>query len=291
MACRLLPAKKPHILLAMDSLPDAADILLERDVQRLGRALYQKLKGEKPGVFDPAYWQGLPLDWTMGDAALKTDLFRLVDALPSLTSSEQIARHAREYLLVPDRPLPTGFRPALAATENPMAASISAFVIRQNVKRMAERFIVGRDARHSRNTLQKLWTQGYGFTVDLLGEATVNDAESETYARRYADLIDFLPTETAKWKPNSLLDIGPTGPLPRANISLKLSAMDHRLDPADPDGGVERLWKRTRPLLLRAKELGAFIHFDLEQWNLHEITLRLFERVALDPDFAAWPHL
>ena len=272
-------------------LPDAADILLERDVQRLGRALHQRLKGKTLGLFDAAYWQGLMFDWAIGDPALKTDLFRLVDALPALSTSEQIARHAREYLLAGGRDLPTGLGLALRATENPMAASISAFVIKRNVRHMAERFIVGQDARHARSTLKKLWDQGFGFTVDLLGEATVNPAESEAYARRYADLIEFLPGETAGWKANAILDSGPTGPIPRANISLKLSAMDHLLDPADPDGGVERLLKRVRPLLLRAKTLGAFINFDLEQWNLHEITYRLFERIALDPEFAAWPHL
>jgi RHH-type proline utilization regulon transcriptional repressor/proline dehydrogenase/delta 1-pyrroline-5-carboxylate dehydrogenase len=265
--------------------------LLEGDVQRLGRSLHQKLPRTSPNLFDAAYWQGLLLNWAMGDPALKTDLFRLVDALPSLSSSDQIARHAREYLLAGGRELPTGLGLALRATENPAAASISAFIIKQNVRRMAERFIVGRDARHARSKLKKLWDQGFGFTVDLLGEATVNAVESEAYARRYADLIEFLPGETARWKPWAILDQGPTGPIPRANISLKLSAMDHLLDPVDADGGVERLLQRVRPLLLRAKQLGAFINFDLEQWNLHEITYRLFERVALDPDFSDWPHL
>src|SRR5271163_1371463 len=93
---------------ALPDLPNASDILLERDIQRLGRALHQKLKGEKPGIFTPAYWQGLVLDWAMGDPALKTDLFRLVDALPSLTTGAQVARHAREYLLAGGRRLPTG---------------------------------------------------------------------------------------------------------------------------------------------------------------------------------------
>src|SRR5476651_495545 len=275
----------------LPQFPDAADILLERDVQRLGRALHQRLRGKAPGLFEAAYWQGLLLDWAMRDPSLKTDLFRLIDALPALSTSEQIARHAREYLLAGGRELPTGLGLALRATENSLAASISAFVIKQNVRRMAERFIVGRDARHARSKLKKLWNQGFGFTVDLLGEATVNAAESEAYARRYADLIEFLPGETAGWKVNGILDQGPAGSIPRANISLKLSAMDHLLDPADPDGGVERLLRRVRPLLLRAKELSSFINFDLEQWNLHEITHRLFERVALDPAFASWPHL
>jgi RHH-type proline utilization regulon transcriptional repressor/proline dehydrogenase/delta 1-pyrroline-5-carboxylate dehydrogenase len=275
----------------LPNLPDAADILLEGDVQRLGRALHQQLKDKTPGLFEAAYWQGLLLDGAMRDPAFKTDLFRLVDALPALSTSEQIARHAREYLLAGDRDLPTGLGPALRATENPLAASISASVIKWNVRHMAERFIVGQDARHARSKLKKLWDQGFGFTVDLLGEATVNASESEAYARRYADLIEFLPGETAQWKANPILDHGSAGPIPRGNISLKLSAMDHLLDPADPDGGVERLLKRVRPLLLRAKELSAFINFDLEQWNLHEITYRLFERIALDPEFAAWPHL
>jgi len=272
-------------------LPDAMDILLERDVQRLGRTLHQRLHGKKLGLFDAAYWQALLLDRAMRDPALKTDLFRLVDALPALSTSEQIARHAREYLLADGRDLPTGLGLALRATENPLAASISAFVIKQQVKHMAERFIVGQNADHARTKLKKLWDEGFGFTVDLLGEATVNDSESEAYAQRYADLIEFLPPETARWKPWAILDQGPVGPIPRANISLKLSAMDHRLDPADADGGVERLLIRVRPLLVRAKQLGAFINFDLEQWNLHEITYRLFERIALDPEFVAWPHL
>jgi len=272
-------------------IPDATDILIEGDVQRLGREFHQRLASKKPGLFEAAFWQGLVLDRAMRDPSLKTDLFRLVDALPALTTSDEIARHAREYLLANGRDLPTGLGLALRATENSLAASISAFVIKRQVRQMAERFIVGNDARHAHGKLKKLWDQGFGFTVDLLGEATVNAAESEAYARRYTDLIEFLPGETAGWKPSAILDSGPAGPIPRANISLKLSAMDHLLDPADPDGGVERLLKRVRPLLLRAKELSAFINFDLEQWNLHEITYRLFERVALDPEFAAWPHL
>ena len=274
------------------TLPEADDILIEHDVQRLGRSLHQRLRDRKPGLFEAAYWQALLLDRAMRDPALKTDLFRLVDALPALTTSDQIARHAREYLLADGRELPTGLGLALRATENPLAASLSAYIIKKNVRAMGERFIVGRDARHACAALKKLWDQGFGFTVDLLGEATVNAAESEAYARRYADLIDFLPAETTGWKSNGIPDQTLDSRfVPRGNISLKLSAMDHLLDPTDPDGGVERLLARVRPLVVRAKELGAFINFDLEQWNLHEITYRLFERIALDPEFAGWPGL
>jgi RHH-type proline utilization regulon transcriptional repressor/proline dehydrogenase/delta 1-pyrroline-5-carboxylate dehydrogenase len=276
----------------MDSAPEtshlpAADaILLEHDVQRLGRDLHRRLRSKSPSLFE-----GFLLDRAMADPSLKTDLFRLVDALPALTGSEAIARHAREYLLSGDRSLPMGLGLALRATQNPLAASISAFVIRRNVRAMAERFIIGHDARAALPALQRLWDDGCGFTVDLLGEAAVSAPESDAYVRRYADLIDYLPPECAHWKPRAILDQGPAGSIPRANISLKLSAMDHLLDAADPDGGVQRLLTRVRPLLARARELGAFINFDLEQWSLHEITYRLFETLAADTEFAAWPHL
>jgi RHH-type proline utilization regulon transcriptional repressor/proline dehydrogenase/delta 1-pyrroline-5-carboxylate dehydrogenase len=282
----------------MPSFPrDASDILLEHDIQKLGRTLHQRLRGREPGLFNAAYWQALMLDWTLRDPALKADLFRLIDTLPALRTHTQIARHAREYLLGEierngkNRQLPPGLGAGLRLTGNPIAASISAIVIRQNVRHMAARFIVGRDARQAQAPLNHLWGRGYGFTCDLLGETTVNENESEAYARRYADLIEFLPPETARWPDRPILDRGPLGKIPRTNISLKISAMDHRLDAADADGGVERLAARVRPLLRRAKELGAFIHFDLEQWGLHEITYRLFERLALEPEFAAWPDL
>ena len=269
--------------------PAADDILFEHDVQRLGRELHSRLKDKPHGIFEAAYDR--LLSRAMRDASLKTDLFRLIDALPALSTSEEIARHAREYLLAGDRSLPMALGLALRATENRLAGAISAFVIKRNVRGMAERFIIGRDARDARVALHRLWDQGCGFTVDLLGEASVSAGESEIYAQRYADLIEYLPPETARWKPSAILDQYPTGTIPRANISLKLSAMDHLLDPADPDGGVRRLMERVRPLLSRARELGAFINFDLEQWSLHEITYRLFETLAADPEFASWPHL
>ena len=263
----------------------------EEEIQALGRLLDEDIRRHQPGLLNPAYWQSLILDWTMSDPALKTDLFRLIDTLPSLQTQSQIARHAREYLLAGDRTLPLGLGAALRTTTNPLAAAVSSAVIKMNVTRMASRFIVGKDARQAAGPLKKLWNQGYGFTVDLLGEATVNEPESRAYAQRYEDLIGFLPGKAAEWQAQPILEEGPSGPIPRANISLKLSAMDHQLDPADPDGGVERLASRVRLLLSHAKRLGAFINFDLEQWSLHEITYRLFEKLAVEPEFADWPDL
>jgi len=126
-------------------LPDATDILLERDVQRLGHALHPRLRSKTPASSKRPI-AGTDARLAMRDPALKTDLFRLIDALPMLSPANK-SRVTPRYLLADGREFPPGFGLALRATENPLAASISAFVIKQNVRRMAGRFIVGEDAR------------------------------------------------------------------------------------------------------------------------------------------------
>jgi len=195
-------------------LPDAADILLERDVQRLGGALHQRLRGKTPSLFEAAIGRECCSTGRCATPRSRPTSFVSSMRCPLFPPAGR-SRAMPANISLPEPRLPAGLGLALRATENPLAASIAAFVIKENVRRMAGRFIVGRDARHARSTLKNLWDQGFGFTVDLLGEATVNAAESETYARRYADLIEFLPGETAGWKANAILDGGPAGPIPR----------------------------------------------------------------------------
>jgi len=54
---------------------------LATELPQLAEALHQRLRGKSPGLFEAAYWEELMLDWAMRDPALKTDLFRLVDAV------------------------------------------------------------------------------------------------------------------------------------------------------------------------------------------------------------------
>jgi hypothetical protein len=58
MARRLLEVSKTptlykgmHTALENSPVPAADDILLEHDVQRLGRELHSRIKGKSPGIF------------------------------------------------------------------------------------------------------------------------------------------------------------------------------------------------------------------------------------------------
>lgn len=264
---------------------------LESRIQSTGTELWRKIQGQVPGIFNRGYWQGKILDSAMADPSFKIDLFRFVDVLPTLKTTEQVTSHLRQYLLKPGRELPMLLGTALKLASGGIASGIAAKAIRKNITDMAERFIVGRDAAQALPVLRDLYKQGFAFTVDLLGEATTSDAEADVYQKRYLDLIDNLPTEVNTWPPDEIIDRDHIGPIPRTNISIKLSAMEHYLDAVDPSGSVDRALRRILPLFLRAREQGVFLNLDMEQFAVNGITYDLFERLALHPQLKDWPHL
>src|SRR5262245_7271128 len=175
---------------------------IDSEIMRLGEELWSRIQGQVPGVFDKGYWQGKILEWAMRDPSFKVDMFRFVDVLPMLVETEQVSQHVREYLLKPGRELPTLVGAALKMASGGLAAGLAARTIRSNVTSLAERFIVGHDARGALPVLRKLYDEGFAFTVDLLGEAVLSESEADAYAARYLDLIDNLCTEVSRWPAN-----------------------------------------------------------------------------------------
>jgi RHH-type proline utilization regulon transcriptional repressor/proline dehydrogenase/delta 1-pyrroline-5-carboxylate dehydrogenase len=62
------------------------------------------------------------------------------------------------------------------------------------------------------------------------------------------------------------------------------------MNPADPADAIAHLAPRLRPILRRAKELGAFINFDMEGYAHKNATLELFRTLFTEPEFRDWPH-
>ncbi len=249
------------------------------------------MQGETPGVFNKDFWQGKILEWAMKDPSFRVDLFRLVDVLPVLKSRRQIWQHMRDYLIRENRPLPPVLSVALKAASSGITGMVAVEVIKRNVVNMAENFILGRDAKEAIPVLRKLHSGGIGFTADLLGEATLSDLEAQIYFERYQDLIENISGEVAKWSPDPILSNSALGPIPIANVSLKLSALEPRLDPINTAGSVARLKKRVLPLFLLAKQKNVFLNVDLENWQLHDITYDLFEEILAHPELRTWPHV
>ncbi|MDQ2999931.1 MAG: proline dehydrogenase family protein [Fibrobacterota bacterium] len=263
----------------------------EPQVLKLGQEIWREMQGEVPGIFNKDFWQGRILEWAMKDPSFRVDLFRLVDVLPVLKTRKQVWHHMRDYLIREGRPLPTVLSAALKAASGGITGVVAVEVIKRNVVNMAENFILGHDAAEAIPLLRKLHGQGIGFTADLLGEATLSEGEAEAYLARYRDLIESLSAEVTKWPADTILANNHLGPIPVANVSLKLSALEGRLDPVNTAGCVARLKAKVLPLFLLAKKENVFLNVDLENWQLHGITYDLFEEILAHPDLRGWPHV
>src|SRR5437667_12403047 len=137
------------------------------------------------------------------------------------------------------------------------------------------------------NTFPKRRAQKIGFTVDLLGEAVVSEREADEYAARCLELLEILARETQGWTD----PLGKnSGLFPVVNLSVKISALYSQINPADPTDAIAHLAPKLRPILRRARELGAFINFDMESYDHKNITLELFKTIFTKREFKDWPH-
>jgi proline dehydrogenase len=157
------------------------------------------------------------------------------------------------------------------------------------VRHMAHRFIAGDSPNAARGELRRLWRTGIASTVDLLGEATVTAAEADRYRDRCAEALADLADASADWSPNPTLERDSIGELPRANLSVKVSALTPLLRAAAPERGVEDAATRLRPLLRDARELGAHLHIDMEALDALETTVALILDLLSEPEFRDGP--
>ena len=236
--------------------------------------------GQSLSLFDKGRWHGKLMDWAMRDTRFKTQLFRFVDVLPVLGTPGAVLSHLREYF---GGQFPF-LKPLIAVAG--WAPPVTSWIIRRNIRSMANQFIAGETAQEALPMLEERARQGVGFTVDILGETAVSEREAEVYGERYLELMEILARRTEHWL---AADAGGGGP--RVNVSIKISALHSQIHPADPKTAIERLKERLRPLLRRARELGVFMNFDMESNVLKDLTLDLFKSLLEEPEFVDYRNL
>jgi proline dehydrogenase len=222
------------------------------------------------------------------DAELRAALFRFVDVTPACRSLDDLARHLTGYLEeVDERPPPIAAAMRMSGTKAGRAALGAAAAA--GVRHMAHRFIVGETPKAALKTIRHLWENGAAVSLDLLGEATVTQAEADRYAARCLDALETLAAAVPDWPARPVLETDSIGPLPRVNLSVKVSALTPLLRPEAPEVGREDAARRMHPLLVRAKELGAHLHIDMESVDTIEATLGLVFELLDDPELRAGP--
>ena len=260
----------------------------DKRIKALGREFFSLIRGETPSVFDKGWWTGKLLDWCMSNDSFKIQLFRFVDVLPYLTTTESLSRHLEEYFAGDDEDIPSVLKwgAKTAGVGGRVAGKILSHTIRANIESMAKQFIIGENTKEAINILKELRKNNFGFTVDILGEASVSEKEAELYQQSYLDLLDSLKREETEWTSfgdaASSLDWGHAA---RVYISVKPSSLYSQTNPADFDGSVQAISNRFKPILFKAKEMAAFVRIDMEQYKYKDITLEVYRKLRSSAEF------
>src|ERR1043166_18760 len=273
LASPIIPASRPHGNLHVRGL-DALDkswlligvamrlgsIDVERRTQEIGRELFRRAREGRVNFSLNRWLDERLMAVAMHDEARKTQLFRLVDTLPALQSSQQINAHLREYLRLPHWPRDGWIGETVAS------------LTEKGVRRLARGFIAATTIEEAEQVIGEMRQRGLAFTIDVLGEAVVSEAEAEQYAQIYRQLVEELTGNDV-------------------NVSVKLSSLDSQFDPIDPVGTCRRVRDRLRPILRAVLARGAFINFDMEQYAYKDVTLRIFKEILDEDEFLRWPEV
>ena len=223
------------------------------------------------------------------DAELKAALFRFVDVVPACRSLDDLARHLTGFLgevETPPPPVAVAMRMGnTRAGRTALGAAAAA-----GVKHMAHRFIVGESPKAALGTLRDLWKDG---VASLRRPARRGDR----HAGRGPALRGALRRRARRRSPPPRA-AGPSArrssatapaPLPRANLSVKVSALTPLLRPDAPERGKRDAADRLRGLLRRARELGAHLHIDMESLDSRDAVLELVLELLAEPEFRDGP--
>jgi len=143
---------------------------------------------------------------------------------------------------------------------NSLLARTLPFVPRTIVRRVASRYVAGETLDDAVETVRRLNAERCLATLDVLGEDVVRMSETEETVTEYRRALDAIAAHG--------LD---------ANISVKLTALGLKLDPA-------RCREQFGRILEAASARGIFVRIDMEDSSVTEETIRIYEESLRSKD-------
>jgi len=246
---------------------------------RIGREILQRIEAARPRDYRERLEADPLVVWSRGGPRFLSDVLRFVDVFPAIRSDAELMEYLAAYVGDPKRILVGSGR---QTDDVPKA-------VRALIANLKARFVAGETIAEAVEQCRGLRHARFGFTLDLLGEAVTSEREAERYQHAYLDLIRAASPAVADWPERASVDRCVHGRIPRLNLSVKLSSLYSRFDPIDPRGSADGAAPRLRALLTAARAQGAAINVDMEQYALKDLTLEIFKKVLLEPEFRDWP--
>ena len=255
---------------------------LEDRIAALGQQLVSHIQQHSN-----ASWLDDFLQHLISDENFRIQALRFIDTLPTLDDDNQLAIHLQEYFS--ELELPQFAAWGLKHADTPWVRRIAAPTVRYALRTLARRFMGGSQLQHALVTVSSLRHQQINFSLDLLGEASLSEQESEIYQRHYLSLLTALSEPLSHWPEQPLLDQHHQRHSPRLNLSIKLSSLYSQINAADPAGSIACINAKLRPILQQAKHEQAFVTFDMEQYDFKHIVIQCFCEILMEDEFVHWP--
>jgi RHH-type proline utilization regulon transcriptional repressor/proline dehydrogenase/delta 1-pyrroline-5-carboxylate dehydrogenase len=152
----------------------------------------------------------------------------------------------------------------------------------QAMRILGEQFVLGRNIDEALKRGAGMVRQGLAtrYSFDMLGEGARTDEDAERYLRSYASAIDAVG-EAA----------GGQGPHASNGVSVKLSALHPRYEARQEQRVMRELYPRVLQLAESAKKWNIGLSLDAEEADRLVLSLKLFEKLALEPSLKDWEGL
>lgn len=261
---------------------------LEVSVRQTGERIFKSLDDDSGSLFSKDTWYRKIMDWSMKNEHFKVQMFRFVDVLPYLQSSSEVAKHLKEYFAESGDEMPSVFSFGLGIGS--LAPGLLAAGVKKNVTSMAKMFITGESPEDALPALKKARKNKITFTADLLGEATLSEKEAHEYLGRYLELIKWLANDAKSWEHVPQIDEDENGPIPKVNVSVKVTALYSQIDEAAWDQSLAIAKDRVRQVFRTAIANNVFINLDMEQYAHKDFLLQIFEDLLMEDEFRQIPY-
>jgi RHH-type transcriptional regulator, proline utilization regulon repressor / proline dehydrogenase / delta 1-pyrroline-5-carboxylate dehydrogenase len=146
--------------------------------------------------------------------------------------------------------------------------------IKQAMRIMGRQFVLGQTMDEALLLAKVQVAKGYRYSFDMLGESAMTMADAQTYFQSYQAALGKLS--------------GGSEVLSNPSLSVKLSALYPRYEEKHHDAALAHLFDVMMQLALQAKRQNVGLTLDAEEVARLEISLELFERLAMDERLAGW---
>lgn len=264
--------------------------LLEQEIKAFGHQIFQQLEREKPSILQAKFWTSMIMQWSMRFQGFKTDMFRLVDVLPSLVTSRSIAAHVSEYLGKSAGEIHGVLGWGVRVPPHSWRGKLIALAVKKSVSQMAKQFIAGATPGEALKELKRLREARLAFTVDLLGEYCVSEHEALDYFRRYQEAMEVFGDTVPRWSSAKSIIAHHPGEQTPICVSIKLSALYSQCYALNFTKSVDVLTERLSALVRIAQKKNIQVYCDAEDTGHNPIIYGVFRNVFGSAEFRDYPY-